>query len=34
MDYKTSIKEYLSKDINTFQKLDLEEINPCHAGHL
>lgn len=27
MDYKTSIKEYLSKDINTFQKLDLEEIN-------
>lgn len=27
MDYKTSIKEYLSKDIDTFQKLDLEEMN-------
>ena len=27
MDYKSSIQEYLSKDIDTFQKLDLEEIN-------
>ncbi len=27
MDYKKSIGEYLDKDIETFKKLDLEEIN-------